>query len=57
MTEPVPEQPSANALDRLILAGGKKFLAARQARPRDDQAVEDAREELDLLRAMRDAGV
>ena len=56
MTEPEP-QPTSAELDRLIIAASQKYIAARLARPRDQQAIDDARAELDLLIAMRDAGL
>lgn len=52
-----PEQPTGTELDRLIVAASQTYIAARMARPRNQQAIDAAREELDLLVAMRDAGL
>lgn len=54
MTDPAP---TGTELDRLIVAASQAYIAARMKRPRDQAAIDQAREELDLLVAMRDAGL
>jgi hypothetical protein len=49
--------PTGTELDRLIIKLSREYIAARTERPRDDAKIAAIREELDLLIAMRDAGI
>lgn len=41
--------------DRALLAALRAYAGAQRAKPRDQQAIDDARAELDRLEALRDA--
>lgn len=52
MTEPVTD-PTAAELDRMIVDAGRELTAAIRARPRDQQRIDDARQELEDLQELK----
>lgn len=52
MTEPAPN-PTAAELDRAIIDASRALIAALRARPRDQEAIDAAQQELDDLRALK----